>query len=124
MSKRIGGYRGISSVTEKNNGNRGVWNIIDQFYFYARGNWKFKLQAAGGTITNVDGYRYHEFTSPGNFDVSLSGLGAEIEVLVQGGGNNGAAGGLQPGFNMPGGPGGGGHGHRGIGRAGWSSGPA
>lgn len=106
MSKRIGGYIGISSVTEKNNGNRGVWNIIDQFYFYARGNWKFKLQATGGTITNVDGYRYHEFTIPGNFDVSLSGLGAEIEVLVQGGGNNGA-GGSTP-TNSPGGPGGGG----------------
>jgi hypothetical protein len=64
------------------------------------------ITATGGIITEVDGYRYHQFTSPGNFDISLAPSGSEIEVLVQGGGNNGTPGSGVPGTTGPSGPGG------------------
>jgi hypothetical protein len=108
MSKHIANYVGISSFTEKSQGNRGIWSIFDQLYFIGRGSWKSVIQATGGSVTDVDGYRYHEFTTPGTFDVSSASFGAEIEVLSQGGGNTGARGNGFGGSNQPGGSGGGG----------------
>ena len=33
MSKRIGNYVGFSTFLEQDGGNKGIWNLIEQFYF-------------------------------------------------------------------------------------------
>jgi hypothetical protein len=90
MSKRIGNYVGFSTFLEQDGGNKGVWNLIEQFYFKGKGEWG-RILATGGTIeTPGDGYKYHIFTAsstPG-FDVSLAGPG-EVEYLVVAGGGGG-----------------------------------
>ena len=51
------------------------------------------LDATGGTVSDITGYRVHTFTSSGNFVPSTSGV---VEVLVVGGGggaNSGTIGG-------------------------------
>ena len=40
MSKRIGNYVGFSTFLEQG-GNKGIWNLIDQFYFRGKGEWVF-----------------------------------------------------------------------------------
>jgi hypothetical protein len=40
MSKRIGNYVGFSTFLENAGGNKGIWNLIDQFYFRGKGEWK------------------------------------------------------------------------------------
>jgi hypothetical protein len=44
------------------------------------------MYATGGTLTTVDGYRIHSFTSSGDFVVSIAGV---VEYLVIGGGGAG-----------------------------------
>ena len=66
MSKRIGNYVGFSTFLEGdvNGGNKGVWNLIDQFYFKGKGEWGFS--ATGGTITTAAGKTIHTFTASGD----------------------------------------------------------
>ena len=88
MSKRIGNYVGFSTFLEGdfNGGNKGVWNLIDQFYFRGKGEWT-RITATGGTITTVAGKTIHTFTSYGTFTVTIgSGL---VEYLVVAGGGGG-----------------------------------
>ena len=47
------------------------------------------MYATGGTLTTVDGYRIHSFTSSGDFVVSIAGV---VEYLVIGGGGGGGYG--------------------------------
>jgi len=47
----------------------------------------------GGTITTSDGYRYHEFTSSGDFVVSTEITGVDYIVVAAGGGGGGWGGG-------------------------------
>jgi hypothetical protein len=62
-----------------------------EFYNSATGTWSSVggVVATGGTITNVDGYTIHTFTSSGTFQVT-AGSGT-VELLVVGGGAQGAA---------------------------------
>jgi hypothetical protein len=46
------------------------------------------VTSTGGTVTEIDGFKVHTFTSSGNFVVE--GGGVEIEYLVVGGGGGGA----------------------------------
>ena len=62
------------------------------------------IEATGGTITEVGAYRYHTFTSSGNFVVSAVGEDAntlEYLVVASGGGGHrfggGGAGGMRNG---------------------------
>jgi hypothetical protein len=63
--------------------------------------------ATGGTVTTSGGYKYHKFTSSGNFVVSNNGGNVDI-MLVSGGGGGGAnrgggggAGGMRTVTNIP-----------------------
>jgi len=47
------------------------------------------ITATGGTITEVDGYRIHTFTSNGTFTIDVA---TNVEVLVVAGGGNGGSG--------------------------------
>jgi hypothetical protein len=85
MSKRIGNYVGFSTFLESVGGNKGFWNLIDQFYFKGKGEWGFS--ATGGTITTAAGKTIHTFTSSGTFVVT-SGSG-DVEYLVVAGGGGG-----------------------------------
>jgi hypothetical protein len=85
MSKRIGNYVGFSTFLEQDGGNKGIWNLIDQFYFKGKGEWGFS--ATGGTITTAAGKTIHTFTSSGTFEVT-SGSG-DVEYLVVAGGGGG-----------------------------------
>ena len=103
MSKRIGNYVGFSTFLEFDGGNKGIWNLIDQFYFRDRGEWAIPFSATGGTVTEPgNGYKYHTFTSSGTFTVSKSG---SVEVFTIGGGGGG---GNRPSGNSGGGGGAGG----------------
>ena len=82
MSKRIGNYVGFSTFLEAAGGNKGVWNLIEQFYFRGKGGWVFS--ATGGTVTTAAGKTIHTFTSSGTFTVT-SGFG-DVEYLVVAGG--------------------------------------
>ena len=95
MSKRIGNYVGFSTFLEGGGGNKGIWNLIDQFYFSGKGEWQETSasgisSATGGTVTTYDSYRVHTFTSSGTFTV-VSGAG-NVEYLVVAGGGGGGQG--------------------------------
>ena len=51
------------------------------------------IVATGGTITTVDGYKIHTFTSGGTFSVTAAPVGASVQYLVVGGGGGGFRGG-------------------------------
>ena len=70
---------------------------LDALQIYNGTTWSSvgSMYATGGTLTTVDGYRIHSFTSSGDFVVSTTGV---VEYLViggggGGGGNHGAGGG-------------------------------
>jgi hypothetical protein len=94
MPKYIGNYVGFSTFLEDDagSGNKGVWNLIDQFFFKRKDEWvKIPISATGGTIsTPGNGYTYHLFSSPGNFVIS-AGEGF-IDVLIVAGGGGGGGG--------------------------------
>lgn len=48
-----------------------------------------RIQATGGSITNVDGYRIHTFTTSGTFEVLNTSTAGEIDYLIVGGGGAG-----------------------------------
>lgn len=48
--------------------------------------------ATGGTIVDLDGFRYHDFTSSGTFEVTSAGDPVTVEVLLVGGGGAGGDG--------------------------------
>ena len=83
MPKHIANYVGLSTVLEQTGGNKGFWNLIDQFYFKSRDEWAISpITATGGTVTTAGGKTIHTFTSPGTFTVtSASG---DVEYLVVG----------------------------------------
>ena len=45
-----------------------------------------QLAATGGTIVDLDGFRYHDFTSSGTSEVTSAGDPVTVEVLLVGGG--------------------------------------
>ena len=93
MSKRIGNYVGFSTFLEGdvNVGNKGVWNLIEQFYFRGKNEWIPPLATGGTELTPGNGYKYHVFTSTDNFQIRSP---TNIEYLVvAGGGGGGRAGG-------------------------------
>jgi hypothetical protein len=92
MSKRIGNYVGFSTFLEQDGGNKGVWNLIDQFFFKGKGEWTL-FSATGGTqiINGTD--TYHVFTSSGTLTVTDVGSATAMEILVVGGGSGGNRGG-------------------------------
>lgn len=47
------------------------------------------IEATGGTLTDVGGYRYHTFTSTGTFEVTAAPQDASVEYLVLSGGGGG-----------------------------------
>ena len=49
------------------------------------------LQASGGTVTNVGGYRIHTFTGDGTFTVTNASDNAQVEYLIVAGGGGGGA---------------------------------
>ena len=51
------------------------------------------IVASGGTVSESSGYRYHTFTSNGNFVVSSTGSDSEVEYLVVAGGGGSSVGG-------------------------------
>ena len=89
MSKRIGNYVGFSTFLEFDGGNKGFWNLIDQFYFRGKSEWK-DFSATGGTVTTAAGKTIHTFTSSGTFEVA-SGSG-DVDYLVVAGGGGGGSG--------------------------------
>ena len=92
MSKRIGNYVGFSTFLEAAGGNKGVWNLIEQFYFKGKGEWK-DFSATGGTITTAAGKTIHTFTSSGTFEVTLGSRDVEYVVVAGGGGGGNSFGG-------------------------------
>ena len=82
----IGGLTNLEGYTQRND-IKGVTNIFD-----LRLGSDVQFTATGGTeLEPGNGYKYHVFTSPGNF-VVLTGTG-DIEILlVAGGGGGGNAG--------------------------------
>jgi hypothetical protein len=89
MSKRIGNYVGFSTFLEQDGGNKGVWNLIDQFYFKGKDEWG-RILATGGTITTAAGKTIHTFTSSGTFEVTGGSGDVEYLVVAGGGGGGGA----------------------------------
>jgi hypothetical protein len=87
MSKRIGNYVGFSTFLEQDGGNKGIWNLIEQFYFSGKNEWTL-FSATGGTITTAAGKTIHTFTSSGTFEVASGGAG-DVEYLVVAGGGAG-----------------------------------
>lgn len=51
-----------------------------------RADW---VQATGGTVSEINGYRVHTFTSDGTFEMISGG---DVEVLIVGGGGGGGGG--------------------------------
>ena len=92
MSKRIGNYVGFSTFLEQGGGNKGIWNLIDQFYFRGKGEWK-DFFATGGTITTAAGKTIHTFTSSGTFEVTIGFSDVDYLVVAGGGGGGGGGGG-------------------------------
>ena len=53
MSKYIANYVGFSSNLEAGNGNKGIWILVDQFFFKGKEGWnttRFLGSANGRTI--------------------------------------------------------------------------
>ena len=48
--------------------------------------------ATGGTVTEVDGYKYHAFTTGGTFEVTSWPGGTTADIIIVGGGGGGAGG--------------------------------
>ena len=98
MPRHIANYVGFSTYTDKTDGNKGSWNLVDQYSFQGADNWSEILNnmtATGGTVaTPGDGYRYHAFTStgPSTFVVSDDAGGTDASVLIVGGGGAGSGG--------------------------------
>lgn len=95
MPKHIANYVGfttLSDVSTGGAGNKGFWNLFDQFFFRAKNEWAtIPISATGGAINlGPNGYTYHIFSSPGSFTVN-SGSGT-IEVLIVAGGGGGGGG--------------------------------
>jgi len=115
MSNRIANYIGFSTFLEQDGGNKGVWNISNQFYFKEKTEWgPGGIKATGGTTLDyIEGsivYRAHTFTSPGSLEITKIGdFGDTIDYLVVGGGGGGGsgrgggggAGGLRTGSSYP-----------------------
>lgn len=80
-------------------------STLDQAEVYSGTEWKAvggsPFDASGGTVTTVDGYKIHTFTTSGTFTPALN-LEGKVEVLVVGGGGGGGY------YNPHGGGGGGG----------------
>ena len=78
-------------------GGSGVFDIFDQYSKSEQDTWvAIPISATGGNqspssgIEPGNGYRYHIFTSPGNFTVSEAGnQGGTIDYLLIGGGGGG-----------------------------------
>ena len=66
------------------------------------------LLATGGTVTDSGGYRYHQFTTSGTFQVTFIPAGTTIDYIVVGGGGGGGTGSYGLGANYNGAAGGGG----------------
>lgn len=89
MSKRIANYLGFSTSLEALEGNKGVWNLVDQFFYRRRGEWALNFSLTGGTTANPgNGYQYNVFFSPGVLECNL-GSGTIDVFLVAGGGTTG-----------------------------------
>lgn len=73
---------------------------IDLFRF---GGGSPTIDATGGTITKVGGYKIHTFTSSGTFTVVSAPDGSEVEYLVVAGGGGGSSGGASLGGGGAGG---------------------
>ena len=99
MTKNVGNYIGFTTDGTTNLPERlsGVWSIFDQIRYKRKNTWPSRPQilytATGGNqspslgIAPGNGYKYHIFTSPGNFDVSTLGDSSGIiEVLMVAGG--------------------------------------
>lgn len=66
------------------------------------------IKATGGVITEVNGYRYHQFTTSGIFDASSIPKDSTIDYIIVGGGGGGGTGTYGLGANNNGAGGGGG----------------
>jgi hypothetical protein len=86
MSKRIANYLGYSTSLDSVEGNKGVWNLVDQFFYRRRGEWAVNFTVTGGTTaTPGNGYQYHVFLSPGTLECT-NGNATIDAFLVAGGG--------------------------------------
>lgn len=97
MSEYYGAAAGIP--------NTGEISVSD---FYGASAASF-IEATGGTITDVGGYRYHIFTADDDFTIGTPGADADdvIEVAAQAGGGPGGFGNNGNGYRVAGGGGGG-----------------
>ena len=99
MTKNVGNYIGFTTDGTGAEQVRlsGVWSVFDQIRYKRKDLWPIRttnpLTATGGNqtpssgIAPGNGYRYHIFTSPGNFTVSdIGDAGGLIEVLMVAGG--------------------------------------
>lgn len=92
MTKFIGNRVGSGITNAYING--GIFNLFQSNYFSILGKWDASIEATGGNSISTpgDGYKYHVFTSPGNFQVtkvSTSSLLNNIGYLVVAGGGGG-----------------------------------
>lgn len=87
-------YRGGSEVGDTA-ANSGIptSGAISLSNFYSASDWSAPV-ATGGTITDLGGYRYHVFTSSGDFTVTSIGsiTTMEIRMIGAGGGGGGSVG--------------------------------
>lgn len=98
----IGFLRKLTPVSVTN-GNGGIWSLFEQFVAATASVWSgSNVVATGGTVTTINDYRFHVFTSSANLVVTRGGA---INYAIIGGG--GTAGG-QAGNSFATGGGGGG----------------
>ncbi len=94
MGRFLGGIFG-NMIDSDSGGNDGVYSSNDQYYKARRGGWLTEpISATGGNevLTPGNGYKYHIFTSPGNFAVSaLGNTGGTVDYLIVAGGGGGGA---------------------------------
>jgi hypothetical protein len=87
------------SATEPSNPTNGdLWYDTSNLalYFYDGSEWqlvKGAFSAAGGTVSDGGGYRYHAFTSSGTFQITKGSADTEYLVVAGGGGGGGYGGG-------------------------------
>ncbi len=76
----------LGTIRYGSNGFEGC--TVDGWLGFATGS----VQATGGTVTDIGGYRVHTFTGDGSFDV-VRGGDVEVLVVAGGGGGGGRSGG-------------------------------
>lgn len=91
-AKISGSWKDVSDIQCKVSS---TWIPIDAGFAKISGTWQQfysaaapQIEATGGTITDVGGFRYHTFTSSGTFEVT-SGSGNVDYLTVAGGGGGG-----------------------------------